>query len=362
MRARGDGLRLPGRLDGLRGGREVRPRLRPGRRAGRAAGVRRGLGRRAHAGEHPRAHADGQDDGRVDELQENGDAVHLRARPPDDRRRDRVVRGARRRRSWPSPDALHVVRRPARRAADDARDAARGLRPRRVQLRARARRPDRHPRRAARDARPPARPARAAARAEEEAPPPEPEPEPRSIVRQAAPPLAPPPRGERMGRVRAEFRGLRRRIAERADESDIWDAVQLARHDQPAVHARLREPAAAATSSSCTATAPACDDPAIVAGLGRFRGRTVALVGHQKGRDTQGAHRTATSAWPAPRATARRCALFELADRLGFPVITLIDTPGAYPGVRRRAARPGRRDRALDADDGAADGADRSRS
>jgi acetyl-CoA carboxylase carboxyl transferase subunit alpha len=74
------------------------------------------------------------------------------------------------------------------------------------------------------------------------------------------------------------------------------------------------------------------DDHAIVAGIGSFRGRTIAIIGHQKGRDLkERAFRNFGMAQPQGYAKARR--VFALADRLGFPVVTMIDTPGAYPGV-----------------------------
>ena len=102
-RARDDGLQLPGRLDGQRRRREVRARRRPRARARRAAGLGRVLRRRAHAGEHPRADADGEDRAAPStRCSEARHAVHLGARPSDDRRRDGLVRGARRRRSSPS--------------------------------------------------------------------------------------------------------------------------------------------------------------------------------------------------------------------------------------------------------------------
>ena len=79
------------------------------------------------------------------------------------------------------------------------------------------------------------------------------------------------------------------------------------------------------------------DDPAIVAGVGSFRGRTIAIVGHQKGRDLkERAFRNFGMAQPQGYAKARR--VFALADRLGFPVVTMIDTPGAYPGVEAEQA------------------------
>jgi acetyl-CoA carboxylase carboxyl transferase subunit alpha len=74
------------------------------------------------------------------------------------------------------------------------------------------------------------------------------------------------------------------------------------------------------------------DDEAVVAGLGRFNGRTVVLVGHQKGRDIhERARRNFGMAFPEGYRKAIRA--FEIADRHGYPVITLVDTPGAYPGV-----------------------------
>jgi len=74
------------------------------------------------------------------------------------------------------------------------------------------------------------------------------------------------------------------------------------------------------------------DDEAVVAGLGRFEGRTVALIGHQKGRDLKERQlRNFGMAYPEGYRKAMR--VMELAERHRFPVITLVDTPGAYPGV-----------------------------
>ncbi len=67
-------------------------------------------------------------------------------------------------------------------------------------------------------------------------------------------------------------------------------------------------------------------------GLGRFGGRTIALIGHQKGRDIQErSKRNFGMAYPEGYRKGMR--VMELADRHGFPLITLVDTPGAYPGV-----------------------------
>jgi acetyl-CoA carboxylase carboxyl transferase subunit alpha len=74
------------------------------------------------------------------------------------------------------------------------------------------------------------------------------------------------------------------------------------------------------------------DDAALVAGVGRFGGRTVVLVGNQKGRDVkERTRRNFGMAYPEGYGKAMRA--MELADRHGFPLLSLIDIPGAYPGV-----------------------------
>jgi acetyl-CoA carboxylase carboxyl transferase subunit alpha len=74
------------------------------------------------------------------------------------------------------------------------------------------------------------------------------------------------------------------------------------------------------------------DDPAIVGGLARYKGRSVVVVGHQKGRTTkEKVTRNFGQAHPEGNRKASR--LFELADRFGLPILTFIDTQGAYPGI-----------------------------
>jgi acetyl-CoA carboxylase carboxyl transferase subunit alpha len=74
------------------------------------------------------------------------------------------------------------------------------------------------------------------------------------------------------------------------------------------------------------------DDAAMIAGLGSLDGRTVALVGQQKGRDIQQRNERRFG-MSNPEGYRKAMRVFELADRHGFPVISLVDTPGAYPGV-----------------------------
>jgi acetyl-CoA carboxylase carboxyl transferase subunit alpha len=75
------------------------------------------------------------------------------------------------------------------------------------------------------------------------------------------------------------------------------------------------------------------DDPALVAGLGFIYGRTAAFIGHQKGRTTR--ERLARNfGQPNPEGYRKALRVMKLAEKFGFPVITFIDTPGAYPGIQ----------------------------
>jgi acetyl-CoA carboxylase carboxyl transferase subunit alpha len=74
------------------------------------------------------------------------------------------------------------------------------------------------------------------------------------------------------------------------------------------------------------------DDPAIVAGLATFRGRSLAVIGHQKGRGTkERIHRNFGQ--PRPEGYRKALRVMRLAEKFGLPVVTLVDTPGAYPGI-----------------------------
>ncbi|HSI22916.1 MAG TPA: acetyl-CoA carboxylase carboxyltransferase subunit alpha [Methylophilaceae bacterium] len=74
------------------------------------------------------------------------------------------------------------------------------------------------------------------------------------------------------------------------------------------------------------------DDPAIVGGIARFEGQPVMVIGHQKGRDTkEKIYRN--FGMPRPEGYRKALRLFRLAEKFKLPIITLIDTPGAYPGI-----------------------------
>jgi acetyl-CoA carboxylase carboxyl transferase subunit alpha len=74
------------------------------------------------------------------------------------------------------------------------------------------------------------------------------------------------------------------------------------------------------------------DDPAIVGGLARFEGIPVMVIGHQKGRDVR-ERQYRNFGMPRPEGYRKALRLFKMAEKFKLPIITLIDTPGAYPGI-----------------------------
>ena len=74
------------------------------------------------------------------------------------------------------------------------------------------------------------------------------------------------------------------------------------------------------------------DDPAIVGGIGRIDGRPIMFIGHQKGRDTKERVRR-NYGMPKPEGYRKAQRLMKMAEKFSLPIVTLIDTPGAYPGM-----------------------------
>jgi len=74
------------------------------------------------------------------------------------------------------------------------------------------------------------------------------------------------------------------------------------------------------------------DDPAIIGGIGRIDGRPIMFIGHQKGRDTKERVRR-NYGMPKPEGYRKAQRLMRMAQKFSLPIVTLIDTPGAYPGV-----------------------------
>ncbi len=109
-----------------------------------------------------------------------------------------------------------------------------------------------------------------------------------------------------------------------------WGHVQLARHPQRP-HSLDYFQRILAGFSEVHGDRAFGDDPAIVCGFGSFRGRQVMAIGQQKGRNTEErVHRNFGMPRPEGYRKALRC--MKLAEKFGRPIVTLLDTPGAYPG------------------------------
>ena len=137
-------------------------------------------------------------------------------------------------------------------------------------------------------------------------------------------------------RVTGEEERLRRQLDDLSEvdeigEEQIWSFVELARHPERPYTldyvSRMIDDWVELHGDRGRA-----DDGAIVAGIGRLDGRTVALVGHQKGREIK---ENVARQWGMahPEGYAKAMRVMDLAERFGFPIVSLIDTPGAYPGV-----------------------------
>jgi acetyl-CoA carboxylase carboxyl transferase subunit alpha len=133
---------------------------------------------------------------------------------------------------------------------------------------------------------------------------------------------------EEVGKLRARSQQLTRSIFANLTP---WQITQLARHPQ-------RPYALDYIAALCTdfhelhGDRMYSDDLAIVGGPARLDGNPVMLIGHQKGRDTKERVRR-NYGMPKPEGYRKALRLMKMAEKFGMPIITLIDTPGAYPGV-----------------------------
>ena len=133
---------------------------------------------------------------------------------------------------------------------------------------------------------------------------------------------------EEINRLRAKSRVLTKTIFATLTP---WQVAQLARHPQrpytldylPLVFTDFEE---------LHGDRMYADDSAIVCGPARLEGRSVMVIGHQKGRDTKERVRR-NYGMPKPEGYRKALRMMDMAQRFGLPIVTLIDTPGAYPGV-----------------------------
>ncbi len=135
--------------------------------------------------------------------------------------------------------------------------------------------------------------------------------------------------------VDSEIERLTRLSQEKTEEIfanlDPWKVTQLSRHPQRPYTldyvARLFTEVEFLAGDRSTA-----DDPALVGGVGRFEGRPIVFLGHQKGRDTK-EKVFRNFGMPRPEGYRKALRLMRLAERFHLPLITFIDTPGAYPVI-----------------------------
>ncbi|MEN0087590.1 MAG: acetyl-CoA carboxylase carboxyltransferase subunit alpha [Pseudomonadota bacterium] len=120
-------------------------------------------------------------------------------------------------------------------------------------------------------------------------------------------------------------------LADLYEKLTPWHKAQVARHpDRP--HAQAYVDALITDYVPLAGDRNFAEDYAVLSGMGRFEGRAVMVLGHEKGHDTASRlHHNFGMARPEGYRKAVR--LMELADRYNMPVISLVDTPGAYPGV-----------------------------
>lgn len=133
----------------------------------------------------------------------------------------------------------------------------------------------------------------------------------------------------------AEIRLLERKAEELKhsiySNLSAWDRVQIARHAQrPTTLDYLRELFTQFTELH--GDRYFADDAAIVAGLARFEGRSCVVMGHQKGKDTK-ENLARNFGMPAPEGFRKAQRLMQMAQRFNLPIVSFVDTPGAYPGI-----------------------------
>jgi acetyl-CoA carboxylase carboxyl transferase subunit alpha len=110
-----------------------------------------------------------------------------------------------------------------------------------------------------------------------------------------------------------------------------WQKTQVARHpDRPHFFDYIKE--LIEDFTPLAGDRYFAEDEAVMGGLGRFRGRSVVVIGHEKGSDTEGRIRH-NFGMARPEGYRKAVRLMEMADKFGLPVITLVDTAGAYPGI-----------------------------
>ncbi len=148
------------------------------------------------------------------------------------------------------------------------------------------------------------------------------------LARLEAAPQEVPDLAARAGALRARVEALREALWR---EPTAWQVVQAARHPQ---RPKLEDYLARVFTEVVELHGDRLfgDDPAMFCGLARLEGQPVAVVGHHKGKDTR---ENVSRRWgmPNPEGYRKAVRVMRLAEKLGLPVVSLVDTPAAYPGV-----------------------------
>ncbi len=134
--------------------------------------------------------------------------------------------------------------------------------------------------------------------------------------------------GEEITRLQTKSKALTKSIF---SSLSAWQVTQVARHPQRPYFLDYVERIFTGFTELHGDRSYA-DDQAIVGGLARLAGRPVMVIGHQKGRDTKSKVRR-NFGMPRPEGYRKAARLMKLAERFSLPILTFIDTPGAYPGV-----------------------------
>jgi len=134
---------------------------------------------------------------------------------------------------------------------------------------------------------------------------------------------------EEIERLQAQLEALKQ--SPTGGPRDAWDRVLLARHPQRPYTLDYIQ-FLFTDFTELHGDRRFADDPSIVCGMARFEDQTVMVVGHQKGRDTK-QKLFRNFGMPKPEGYRKALRVMQLAAKFGIPIITLIDTPGAYPGI-----------------------------
>ncbi len=134
--------------------------------------------------------------------------------------------------------------------------------------------------------------------------------------------------GEEINRLQSKCQSLTESIFSKLSS---WQTSQLARHPQRP-HALDYIDRIFTDFEELHGDRAFADDKAIVGGMARLDGKPVMIIGHQKGRDTKEKIRR-NFGMPRPEGYRKALRLMKMAERFKMPVITFIDTPGAYPGI-----------------------------